>query len=186
MTDAPEPPDPRTLVASASIFYLLLTAAGLVLALFQERPLGELVFGTGETVLRDAGLGAGAGLGVVLATRALWKWEPVRRLNAELASVLGTPGSLAIAALAVTSAVGEEVLFRGGLQPLIGFWLTAALFGLVHGGSAKKFRLWAIFAALAGLLLGWLTLLTENLLAPILCHLTVNYFNLHALTRSET
>lgn len=178
----PAPPSPRALVASAAIFYLLMVLAGAGLTLFQDRPLSSLLFGDGESVLFDTGLGAGAGLGVVLLTRLAWNWPPVRRLNAELRAVLGQQSSPTIAALAVSSAIGEEVFFRGALQPLLGFWVTAALFGLVHGGTVRRLRLWAIFATLAGLLLGWLMLLTENLLAPILCHFTVNYFNLHALT----
>ena len=179
--DTPEPPDARSLVLAATVFYVLMTLGGLGLALFQEERLLVLIFGSGESVLRDTALGAGTGLGVVAFTRAVWNWAPVQRLNAELRLALGQQSTAAIAVLAVTSSIGEEMLFRGGLQPLIGFWLTAFIFGIVHGGTAKKFRLWAVFATLAGLLLGWLALFTENLLAPILCHFTVNYFNLHAL-----
>ena len=99
---------------------------------------------------------------------------------------MGQPSSLAIAGLAVSSAIGEEIFFRGALQPLLGFWITAALFGLLHGGTSRRFRVWTIFAVAAGLLLGWLATYTENLLAPILCHMTINYFNLHLVVGTES
>ena len=81
--------------------------------------------------------------------------------------------------------MGEELLFRGALQPLLGFWITAALFGLLHGGTAPRFRSWALFALASGLLLGGLAVYTDNLLAPMLCHLTINYFNLHLVVGTE-
>ena len=34
--------------------------------------------------------------------------------------------------LAATAAVGEEIAFRGALQPVFGFWPTAILFALTH------------------------------------------------------
>ena len=57
--------------------------------------------------------------------------------------------------------------------------------GIGGGGFNARFRLWALFAFGAGLLLGGLTLWTNNLLAAILCHLTVNYFNLHTVIQEE-
>ncbi|MGM0574426.1 MAG: CPBP family intramembrane glutamic endopeptidase [Myxococcota bacterium] len=186
MTRPPEAPDPRTLVGSAIVFYLVMTLLGLGLIRWQDLDLGVVIFGTGEQVVRDTLIGAGSGLAVVLLTRLALRLEAVRKLNEDLGTMLGRPSSGAIAVLAVTSAVGEEILFRGGLQPLIGFWLTALVFGLVHGGTAHRYRAWVAFAFAAGLLLGGLMELTGNLLAPILCHLTVNYFNLHHVTRSAS
>lgn len=179
MDDLPEAPDTSALVGSAVVFYVLMTLLGLAAMSWQDLEIGREVFGDGTTLPRDTLLGAGSGLAVVALTRLLGRWAPMRRLEQELSSLLGRPGSVAIAVLAVTSAVGEEVLFRGALQPLLGLVLTAIVFGLVHGGPTPRFRAWALFALLAGLLLGWLEEFTGNLLAPILCHLTVNYFNLH-------
>ncbi len=51
-------------------------------------------------------------------------------LNRELQSSLDTLGEWAILALA--SGIGEELLFRGALQPLFGWVPTALLFALVH------------------------------------------------------
>lgn len=181
----PEAPSPGALVLTAWVFYLLMTLVGLGLMLVQDLTLETAILGDGAQVGRDALLGAGTGLAVVGLTWLCRNLPSVRALNAELSSLLGQPSSLAIAGLAVSSAVGEEILFRGALQPLLGFWITALLFGLLHGGSSRRFRVWTLFAMAAGLLLGGLATYTENLLAPILCHMTINYFNLHLVGGTE-
>lgn len=181
----PEAPSSGALVLTAWVFYLLMTLVGLGLILVQDLEFETAVLGDGKHVARDALVGASTGLLVVGITWLCRGLEPVQVLNGELRALLGTPSSLAISGLAVLSAVGEEILFRGALQPLLGFWITAALFGLLHGGSSRRFRVWTAFAVLAGLLLGGLATYTENLLAPILCHMTINYFNLHLIVGSE-
>lgn len=181
----PDAPSSGALVLTAGVFYLLMSLVGLGLLLVQDLDFEASILGDGSQVGRDCLLGAGTGLLVVGLTWLCRGLEAVQTLNEELRALLGRPSSLAIAVLAVSSAVGEEILFRGALQPLLGFWITALLFGLLHGGSSRRFRLWTVFAMAAGLLLGWLATYTENLLAPILCHMTINYFNLHLVVGTE-
>lgn len=53
---------------------------------------------------------------------------------------------------------GEEIFFRGGLQPILGIWITAILFIAVHGYfSLKNFRINVFALVLTGfiVLLGW-------------------------------
>ncbi len=181
MHASPPTPDTRTLVGGSLLFYLVVALVALGIIKVQDWDLRHIALGDGATTLRDTVLGAAAGLAIVLATRLAWAWPPLVRLNRELKTALGSPGTLAIALVAVVSALAEELLFRGAFQPLFGFWITAVAFGLLHGGTGPRFRLWVAFAFLAGLLLGGLTLWTGNLVAATMCHLTVNYFNLHAL-----
>lgn len=68
------------------------------------------------------------------------------------------------------AAVGEEVLFRGALQPLIGVALAAALFGFSHGGWRRQMWAYAVAAAVAGLVFGHLYGYTGDLWASILAH----------------
>jgi membrane protease YdiL (CAAX protease family) len=176
-------PSTTALVVSALVFYALMAVIGtLVLGASGQDPT-VLIFGDGTRVGIDTLWGAGAGLGVVGLTWFLRNLKAVVELNEEFRDTLGSPSSAAIAILAVSSAIGEELLFRGALQETIGFWWTVCIFGLMHGGFSRKFRVWAIFATLAGILLGWLAEMTGNLLAPMLCHLTVNYFNLHLVCK---
>jgi membrane protease YdiL (CAAX protease family) len=183
MPDDSEAPQPGLLVLSAAVFYAVMSAAGLLAIWAQGLDLSLAVFGSGEAVWSDALYGIAAGLATVGATVVARRFGGYRRLEDELMTLLGRPSALAVAALAVTSAIGEELLFRGGLQPLLGIWATTLLFGVLHGAFTARLRAWAVFATVAGLLLGFLADFTGNLLAPMLCHLTVNYFNLLALAR---
>ena len=73
--------------------------------------------------------------------------------------------------------VYEEIFFRGllhnGLANRLGMWgaiiISSALFGVFHG-----FPIQIITAFLLGLVLGWLYEKTDNLWAPIICHVVNN------------
>lgn len=54
----------------------------------------------------------------------------VNDLNLELQTGLDTVWAWLI--LAITAGVGEEILFRGALQPVLGLWVTSILFAMVH------------------------------------------------------
>ena len=185
MEEEQEPPSPAALTASALIFYAVMAVIGVGVIAAQELDWILIVFGDGDHLIRDVIAGVVAGISIVGLTHLSLRLEAVRNLNDELKAMLGQPGSGAIAVLAVSSAVGEELLFRGALQPMLGLLLTSVIFAALHGGLNARFRLWALFALGAGLLLGGLTLWTDNLLAAILCHFTVNYFNLHTVVHGE-
>ena len=101
-------------------------------------------------------------------------YEKIRRL-------MGSPTSGQVAITAAASAIGEEVLFRGTLLPLIGLFPQAMLFGLMHMGPGKEMRFWPFYAALMGVALGLLYQASGSLLAPVVAHFTVNYFGLSSL-----
>ena len=85
--------------------------------------------------------------------------------------------------LAVTSSVAEEALFRGCLQPAIGIGWTSLIFAICHPPIQKKLIAWPLFAWLISYLLGNLyTYGGDALIAPILCHFTINFCNLGILT----
>jgi len=88
-------------------------------------------------------------------------------------------------ALAVLSGFAEELFFRGAVQGAFG-WLPATLaFAVLHSGPGKAFRLWTLFAAVAGLVFAGLTVWRGNLLAPIVGHFLVNAVNLGRLARGR-
>lgn len=127
------------------------------------------------------GLGAGAGLALYAATAAFMfvagRWPPLRRQAHRIYELRGgrsLPVALTVASLAV--APGEEVVWRGLVQPTLGEWL-----GPVAGALAA----WAAYVAVnassgnlpivLGAVVGgaaWagLALLTGGVVAPILCH----------------
>ncbi|KAJ0436109.1 putative CPBP intramembrane metalloprotease [Helianthus annuus] len=70
--------------------------------------------------------------------------------------------------------ISEELLFRGALLPLFGSNLisasaVAALFGILHLGSGRKFS-FAIWATFVGLAYGYATILSSSLLVPMASH----------------
>lgn len=95
----------------------------------------------------------------------------LRRLYRELLYPLfraSTP--IEIVVISVLAGVGEEVLFRGAMQPELGLIITSLVFGLFHVGGRLTVAL-GIWAACTGALLGWLAIATGGLLAPIVAHM---------------
>jgi membrane protease YdiL (CAAX protease family) len=105
-------------------------------------------------------------------------WAPlveVRRQVELLVDELFAQSSwLELALISVAAGVGEELLFRGALQPWIASWthplialsVVSLLFGLAHAMSTSYF----VLAALIGGYLGWLALEYDDLITPIVAH----------------
>lgn len=137
-------------------------------------------------------LGGALGACLIISSRvtvARFRWA--RRLHNELRPVARQLSSGSIAILAVLSAVGEELFFRGLLQPLIGMWAQALIFGFLHQLPGRSRWIWAAWAGIVGLLLGAIFELTGSLLGPIAAHAMVNGLNLsylkhHSLQPTET
>jgi len=84
--------------------------------------------------------------------------------------------SYAMAGLAALSAgVGEEVLFRGALQPVFGILPTAIFFGLLH--SQYLFTPLLLLVILLGCVMGMLRRL-RNTTSAIIAHFSYNFIQL--------
>ena len=114
--------------------------------------------------------------------------EPMMRLVDELlvpAFARWTVGELLMVSL--LAGVGEELLFRGVLQPALagplGWWwaliVASLVFGLVHALSVS----YAVFATLMGVWLGVLWIASGNLLVPIVAHAAYDFLTLVYLRR---
>ncbi len=84
--------------------------------------------------------------------------------------------------LATLTAVGEELLFRGGLLPLLGVPLQALLFALLHPAPPRAW-VYTAYTGVAGLALGYAAVGSGGLLAPILAHFLVNAQGLLSVRR---
>jgi len=82
--------------------------------------------------------------------------------------------------------LGEEMLFRGLLQPAIGIVWSSLIFGLLHVGPDRRYAPWTLMAIGMGFAFGGLHYYTGNLLAPILAHFTINHFNLTAIAKGSS
>ena len=126
------------------------------------------------------------GLGVVAlsriaATRTSWG----RELHQSFRHVLGPLTAREIVILALASAVGEELLFRGALMPWIGVAPQAVLFALLHIGPGRRFLPWTASALVLGLAFGVLAQVTGDLGGVIAAHFTINFANLRYIARVE-
>ena len=74
-----------------------------------------------------------------------------------------------IVLISVAAGIGEELLFRGVIQPTIGLVPASVIFGIAHFGG-RGMLMFGIWAGLMGLIFGWLAVISDGLLAPIVAH----------------
>ncbi len=162
-------------------FYAAMAVVGYLLSWLTSAPI--VWTASPVAALVDVAAGAGVGLAIVAATAfGERRFEWARRLSERLASSLPTLTRGHVAVAAISSGIGEEVLFRGALQPHLGLVVTSLLFGVIHGGVTGPLRTWALFATVAGFILGALAATRGGILAPVVAHMVVNGINLAKLT----
>lgn len=143
--------------------------------LLDQPPLAQLSWN-----LVDAAWGVAASVPMLLGALALIRWPvgPLARIKQFSEEVIAplfavcTPFDLAL--IALLAGVGEEICFRGVLQPYFadryslwrGIAMTSILFGLLHPISGA----YILLAAAASVYLGWVFHASGNLLAPIIAH----------------
>ena len=180
---ASDPMGPR-FVRLAAVFYAALLLAAVVLGAFRGRD----VFAWGDLPLFSFSVGIVTACGTVASGILLYRLLPVlRRLSEELAPLLvdGTRRR-DLVLVSVMSGVGEEVFFRGALQPEIGIVLTSILFGALHVGPDRRYFVWTIWTVAAGFLFGFLYEWTGGILAPATAHVLHNATTLLLWKRSRT
>lgn len=191
----------RISVGFVSVFYLAVTIVALLLGHYLAGIDVTVWHNANDTSLVfDAALGAGVGLVVVVISQILdrtTQWAKV--LTDEFIKTLGhlTPAQVLIFALC--SGIAEELFFRGFLQQMlsiqvftgeggavIALIVASLVFGGLHlGPDFRKFWPWTVMAIVLGFVFGAMYLYTGNVLAPILAHFTINFFNLYFMTQSS-
>ncbi|HUJ58056.1 MAG TPA: CPBP family intramembrane glutamic endopeptidase [Kofleriaceae bacterium] len=177
----PSPPPPLSRASLVIGLYSAMGIVALVLAAGRGDPnlyrIGEDA-ATWQLAVAPL-LGVALGLVVVGLTRIATKnFRWARDLHASFRDLLGPLTVREIAILAIASAVGEELLFRGALMPWLGLWLQAVVFALLHLGPGRRFLPWTASALVLGIAFGELALWTHNLGGPIAAHFTINFLNL--------
>jgi membrane protease YdiL (CAAX protease family) len=170
--------DPVSVTFAATVVYVPALVAGLLLTVLWQRtvpgPRASL-----RDVAADVAIGLGVAAGMILITWSLARWvRPLRQLEKEFQRVLGPLTRGRIAALALLSGIAEELVFRGTLQPWLGYVPASVIFGCLHFVPDLVFLPWTIFALAAGFLFGALFEWRESLVAPIVAHVVVNGVNM--------
>lgn len=164
------------------LFYLIVGGVAAVLIHTLEIPLEFLPKGEPAHAAIGIGLGVAFALAVVaFSAFGSRRFDWARSLESEFRRVLGPMSDSEAFLAAVLSGCAEELLFRGALQPLIGFPLASLLFGLVHVGPARRFIPWTIFAIVAGFAFGSLVHFGFGLLPAMLSHGLINFLNLRRI-----
>lgn len=178
---------PATLLRRSTIWYGVMVLIGLAVLRFGHKNLRQALALPVDPyeVARLTTIGL-LGAGVLLVLSYFFEdWFPsYRNLKSSIMRVLGpvsVPGAIYLALL---TAFGEELLFRGALQPFAGLVLTAVLFGLLHLGTDGLISWWSVWALIAGLLLGWMYDETASLWPPIIAHFGVNTVSILNLRRA--
>lgn len=172
------------MVASTALYAVLAALAWGWRAGVRERSLLRADPDVAVHWIRDPLLGLAAGaLVIALSAELVRRTEMGRALARALGAAIGPLERRHCLALAATSAVGEEALFRGALQPEIGLVAASAVFALAHLVPRRDLLPWCAFSFAAGLLLGGLYEATGNLVAPIAAHFAINAVNLERLAR---
>ncbi len=89
--------------------------------------------------------------------------------------------------ISICAGVGEEIFFRGAIQPLLGIWLTSFLFVLLHG-YLNPFNLPLTYYGIYMILvIGVLGLMTEHLgiLTAVIAHTIIDVILLAKLSTAS-
>jgi len=131
----------------------------------------------------SAVMGLALGLVVAAATHLAARMAWLDRLSSFFASTLGPIGWRPAFQLALLSSIGEEIFFRGAMQPALGLWLTTLIFGALHLPPRLSLASWTLLATILGLAFGLLMEQTGSISGPILAHFTINFLNLRLVGR---
>jgi membrane protease YdiL (CAAX protease family) len=163
--------------------------------------LGHLPLETFAWSSRAAGLGLLATLPLILMFVAILKWPigPLARVKAfcdtEVVPLLNESGWSDLALISLSAGVGEEMLFRGVLQVSITAWLQSSIgapWGLPCGVGIASLLFGAcypisvpyvVIAAILGLYLGAVWIMTGNLLTVMITHALYDFLALAYLLR---
>jgi len=179
----------RPVLAVLGAYAALGGAAAVIAVALGRNPLaydGWLGMRGPAAVLSSLGSGVCIGALTIAATRAMVRraqWA--RALHEALRPAVHGAGDGALVAVAVASALGEELLFRGLLVPLLGVVLPAVLFGVLHQIRGRARWGWMAWAALMGLLFGVVFAATGSLAGPIAAHALINAANLRFLRDTD-
>jgi membrane protease YdiL (CAAX protease family) len=159
-----------------------------IMSVFGKQSVLDLLL-QGKSLPVQAAWGTAVGLMIILPTvglivRVPWL-EDFRRQLIEIVARADLSGFNPLW-FSLCAGVGEEMLFRGALQPLLGLWLTSLIFTALHyqtGGFLAMNRMKAMYAVLvflASLLLGTVCL-RFGLIAAMFAHTVVDVVALTTL-----
>lgn len=94
---------------------------------------------------------------------------------------------LQIIYVSLCAGVGEEILFRGVIQPYLGIWITAVLFVAIHGYLNPKNKMLFFYGLYMTLVIALIGLLAEDvgLYTAMIAHAAIDVVLLIKMTKQE-
>ena len=159
-------------------------------AAFGYRTLPEVLI-EGQPIAAQIGWGVAFGSAISVPSTVVVLCVPqfssLRRQLLDLVSRLDL-GGLNPLWISLSAGIGEEILFRGALQPILGIWWTSFIFTVAHFWSGQfqsmnwQKLIYAASVFVTGLLLGYV--FSEiGLIAAMVTHATVDVVSLFTARR---
>ncbi len=133
---------------------------------------------TARSVGLSIALGLVVALVVIVGTRltvARSAWA--KRLHVELRPIAHGLSLSQIMLIAFFSSLGEELLFRGLLQPWVGVLPAAVVFGICHQVPGPARWVWVCWATAVGIAFGAIFAATGSLVGALVAHAVINAVN---------
>ncbi len=177
---------PRELLKMTTIAYAAMAVVGFEICWWYHKNIRSLLGPLTYDPLMTAGMVVAAVLFLHFCQRAMEDFFPsYRDFKKTLAALFSGLGAWGAFWLALVSSAGEEILFRGAIQPFLGIWFTSFLFGALHLDPEGGVSVWTAWAVLAGVVLGGVVNVTGSLWPAVAIHFTVNFIGLLALSRQR-
>jgi len=128
----PQARPPIRLTAQLLTCLVFLVIAGVIILVAYAEPLSVFVgpMNVGNQLLFGLGLSALAAVGSYVSFRMTASSESTRKTIAAYARL--DLSGLNPVWISLAAGIGEELLFRAALQPLLGVWITSVIFLLTH------------------------------------------------------
>ena len=119
-------------------------------------------------------LGIGGGLIILLTSQVINLFPAAKQFLKETREIYGIQTIDSCFKKAISSGVGEEILIRGTLLPLLGILPSTIIFALIHVVPDLRCLYHVAWTFIVGIFLGGLFIYTGSLIAPIVAHFTNN------------
>lgn len=180
----------RKILVLALFTLVVFSAIGILMIVnLLERDFVGVLYGDLVRPVTQVGIGAGFGwisawLGWRLVSTNLL--ADSRRFFTNLIRPLKL-SMMEIVFISLCAGVGEEILFRGAIQPYLGVWVTAVIFVAIHGYlNPGNWRL-AIFGVFMTVVIAGIGYMARHLglISAIIAHTAIDIYLLKALTEND-
>ncbi|MCX6117217.1 MAG: CPBP family intramembrane metalloprotease [Proteobacteria bacterium] len=180
-------PSPFDLVKSSILIYSAMAFVGFEIMWWFHKSTSQQFAIFGHDWIRDIRLTIVGICFLIFGNLCLEEFFPsYRGLKITMSQLFKGLTRFQIFLVAAASSFGEEILFRGAIQPYLGLWLTSLLFALVHIDPDGKTWIWTFWALIGGLIMGATAIATGSLWAPIMIHFGVNLISISRVVRLNT